>query len=177
MKNTTQNTHSPKSSSSFWFINKIANPFVHLILSSPLNGWMSNSLLLVSYQGRKSGKKFTVPVQYVQSGNYLYIIPGAAGQKIWWRNLRGGAPVEVTLRGHQLQAFAEVLTCEQDSGIIEEALKDFLERFPAATRLYSIQSQPDGTLNEEDLRQASTFVILVRVSLKQVEKSRIKISK
>jgi len=177
MENKTQNTHSPKNNSSFWFMNKIANPFVHLILSSPLNGWMSSSLLLITYQGRKSGKKFTIPVQYVQSDNYLYILPGAADQKIWWRNLRGGAPVEVTLRGNHLQSFAEVLTCDEDSGIIEEALKLFLGRFPAATRLHSIQLHANGTMDEEDLRRASTSVILVRVSLKQTNNSRIELPK
>ena len=177
MENKTQNTHSPKNNSSFWFMNKIANPFVHLILSSPLNGWMSSSLLLITYQGRKSGKKFTIPVQYVQSDNYLYILPGAADQKIWWRNLRGGAPVEVTLRGNHLQAFAEVLTCDEDSGIIEEALKLFLGRFPAATRLHSIKLHANGTMDEEDLRRASTSVVLVRVHIKQVKDSRIEVPK
>ena len=177
MENTTQNAHSPRSSSSFWFMNKIANPFVHLILSSPLNGWMSNSLLLITYRGRKSGKKFTVPVQYVQSGNCLYIIPGVADQKTWWRNLRGGAPVEVTLRGHHLQAFAEVLTCERDSGVIEEGLKLFLGRFPAAIRLHSIHLHANGTMDEEDLRRASISVVLVRVILKQTENSRIEMPK
>ena len=158
-------------------MNKIANPFVHLILSSPLNGWMSNSLLLITYQGRKSGKMFTIPVQYVQSDDYLYIIPGTADQKIWWRNLRGGVPVEVTLRGHHLQAFAEVLTCEKDSRIIEEALKLFLERFPAATRLHSIHPDSDGRMDEKDLARASASMILVRVSLMQTENSRIEMPK
>jgi deazaflavin-dependent oxidoreductase (nitroreductase family) len=166
MKNTMQNTHSPRRSSPFWFMNKFANPFVGLILRSPMHKWLSPSLLLITYQGRKSGKKYTLPVQYVQSGNSLYIIPGAAGQKTWWRNLRGGAPVELLLDGHHFQAFAEVLTGEAHCGVIAEALKVYLLHFPAATRLHSIHLQIDGTLDEKDLFRAAPSVVLVRVNLK-----------
>ncbi len=74
-----------------WFMNKIANPFVKLILRSPLHGWMSAAVLLITYRGRKSGKEYTLPVQYVQDGNNVYIVPGFAEKKTWWRNLKGGA--------------------------------------------------------------------------------------
>ncbi len=46
-----------------WFMNKVANPFVRLILRSPLHGTMSAGLLLITYHGRKSGKEYTLPVQ------------------------------------------------------------------------------------------------------------------
>jgi deazaflavin-dependent oxidoreductase (nitroreductase family) len=144
-------------------MNKIANPFVSLILRSPLHGWMSQSILLVTYQGRKSGKKYTLPVQYVRSGDCLYIIPGAAGQKTWWRNLRGGAPVQVLVDGRLKQAQAEVLTGEPNCDEIAGALKVYLEHFPAATRLHLIQVKPDKTLDESDLYRAAASVIVVRV--------------
>jgi hypothetical protein len=66
-----------------WFMNKFANPFVRLILRSPLHGLMSAALLLISYRGRKSGRKYSLPVQYVQDGNQIYIVPDAPEQKTW----------------------------------------------------------------------------------------------
>jgi hypothetical protein len=46
-----------------WFMNKIANPFVRLILRSPLHGLFSAALLLITYLGRKSAKEYTLPCQ------------------------------------------------------------------------------------------------------------------
>ena len=139
MENNAQKTFSTKRSSPFWFMNKIANPFVHLILNSSLHGWLSGSIILITYQGRKSGKMYTVPVQYVQSDNILYIIPGAAGQKTWWRNLRGGAPVEVLMAGNNLRADAEVLSAEAHSAVIEGSAQDLFteisDRHPSSFHL------------------------------------------
>ncbi len=81
-----------------WFMNNIANPFVRLILRSPFHRLMSADLLLITYQGRKSGKSYTLPVQYGQRDRTIYIVPGSPEQKTWWRNLRGGLPVQVVLR-------------------------------------------------------------------------------
>jgi len=82
-----------------WFMNKIANPFVRLILRSPLHDWISAAVLLITYHGRKSGKEYTLPIQYVQDGNHIYIIPGYAEKKTWWRNLKGGMDVQLTIKG------------------------------------------------------------------------------
>jgi deazaflavin-dependent oxidoreductase (nitroreductase family) len=157
------NMPKPSPVSPFWFMNKIANPLVRLILKSPLHGWLSRSILLITYYGRKSGRKYTLPVQYAPSADTLYIIPGASGQKTWWRNLRGGASIQVLMEGQLKQAQAQVLTGAADCDEIARALKVFVERFPAATRLHSIQVKPDGSLDESDLYRAAASVVVVRV--------------
>ena len=82
-----------------WFMNNFANPFVRLILRSPFHGLLRADLLLIKYQGRKSGKYFTLPVQYARCDRTIYILPGSPGQKTWWRNFRTGLPVQVVLHG------------------------------------------------------------------------------
>ena len=59
-----------------WFMNKIVNPLVRLILLSPLHKLMSETLLLLTYRGRRTGIEYSLPVQYVQTGNSVYILPG-----------------------------------------------------------------------------------------------------
>jgi deazaflavin-dependent oxidoreductase (nitroreductase family) len=167
MENKARNVRSGKGSSPLWLMNKVANPFVRLLLSSRLHGLLSPSLLLITYRGRKSGKKVVLPVQYVRHDDILYVIPGGARQKTWWRNLRGGASVDVALQGHRLKAGAEVLKGYANSKVIAEALKLFLQRFPAAARLHSVRLNADGTFNEESLNQAAASVILVRLQLKE----------
>lgn len=87
-------------------LNRIANPFVSLILRSPLHGMLSRSLLLMTVTGRRSGRPLTFPVQYVRRGDDLLVVSRA--NRRWWRNLEGGAPVTVLLRGKTREGIAEV---------------------------------------------------------------------
>jgi deazaflavin-dependent oxidoreductase (nitroreductase family) len=151
--------------SGMWVMNHLANPMMRLFLRSPLHGLFSGSLALITYQGRKSGKEYTIPVQYVQTGDTVYIIPGGAEQKTWWRNLRGGAPVRLVMRGQQVKGRAEVLQGEMDMAAIAEALVPYFQRFPAAARLQHLQPASDGSFNSDDLGRAAASIVMVRVTL------------
>jgi deazaflavin-dependent oxidoreductase (nitroreductase family) len=84
---------------------KLQNPMMRWLLRSRWHGSVSNLYVLLSVTGRKSGKVYHVPVQYAQEGNTLVILTSA--EYVWWRNLQGGAPVQVYLRGKQYDAQAE----------------------------------------------------------------------
>src|SRR4028118_1236877 len=45
--------------------------------------------------GRKTGKQYTIPISYIQDGDLLTCYTAS----VWWKNVRGGAPVTVVLRG------------------------------------------------------------------------------
>ncbi len=150
-----------------WFMNKILNPFVRLILRSPLHGMLSGALLLITYQGRKSGRLYTLPVQYVQSGDVIYIAPGAPSRKTWWRNLRGGAPVQIRLRGQPLRGKATALSGQADAGLVAQALNLYLQRFPAAARLRSVRLASDGGFDQQDVQRAALSTLVVRVDLER----------
>lgn len=87
---------------------KVQNPFMKWLLRSPLHGVVSRMYLLITFTGRKSGKVYTTPVQYAQDGNTLYIITSEG--YTWWKNLRGGAQVQVHLRGISHPAQADIST-------------------------------------------------------------------
>lgn len=84
---------------------KAQNPFMIWLLRSPFHGLVSRIYLLISVTGRKSGQTYTTPVQYAQDGKRLYIITSAGYR--WWKNLRGGAAVQLHLRGNPVKGFAE----------------------------------------------------------------------
>ncbi|MCE7949140.1 MAG: DUF385 domain-containing protein [Chloroflexi bacterium CFX4] len=84
---------------------KLQNPMMRWLLRSRWHGAVSKHYVLLSVTGRKSGKVYHVPVQYAQAGNTLLILTSA--EYVWWRNLQGGAPVQVLLRGRQYNAQAE----------------------------------------------------------------------
>jgi deazaflavin-dependent oxidoreductase (nitroreductase family) len=149
-----------------WFMNKIANPFVKLILRSPLHGWMSAAVLLITYRGRKSGKEYTLPVQYVQDGNHVYIVPGYAEKKTWWRNLKGGADVRLRLKGQTLSGVGILLERESDAEEILKAFGLYLQRFPPSAKIHNVRIEADGYPNADDLLKAAEDILMIRVVLK-----------
>jgi hypothetical protein len=92
----TQKSHAP-----FAVFNRTLNPLVRGLLASPAHGVVSRKLLLLTVTGRKSGRKFTFPTAYKRDGETLTIPIEWPERKLWWRNLREAAPVEVRLRGER----------------------------------------------------------------------------
>jgi hypothetical protein len=148
-----------------WFMNKIFNPLVRLILRSPLHGMMSGSLLLITYKGRRSGKEYSLPVQYVQDNRTIYTIVGMHEVKTWWRNLRHGAPVQLLLKSTRVIGEAVILEGDFEAEAIAKALNLYLRRFPAAAKKRDIRIYEDGSFNQEDVRQAASSTVVIGVEL------------
>ena len=74
---------------------KMGNPLVRMVLDSPLHGMLDHSFLVLHLTGRKTGRRYDIPVGYVGMEGKLIVVTAAR----WRVNLRGGADVEVTLRG------------------------------------------------------------------------------
>jgi hypothetical protein len=89
----------PKGHALFQINNHTANRVVKLILASPAHGLMSDRLIVLTVTGRRTGKKRTFPVAYTQEGDKLSLHVDWPERKVWWKNLIGGAPVTVRLRG------------------------------------------------------------------------------
>jgi hypothetical protein len=79
--------------------NKVLNLIVRPWLHSPLGWIISPFVVLISYEGRRSGKTFSTPVMYKRHGDTLVIRVAMPERKQWWRNFVGGGPIRVFLRG------------------------------------------------------------------------------
>src|SRR4051812_2573211 len=84
--------------------NRIGNPAVVALLRSRAHRLVSGRLLLITVTGRRTGRTFEIPVGYSRDGDQLTIPVVMPGAKLWWRNLRGGAPVQLLLRGERRTA-------------------------------------------------------------------------
>jgi hypothetical protein len=148
-----------------WFNNKIANPVVRLILRSRFHRWMSASVLLITYRGRKSGKEFTLPVNYARDGHFIYIVPGMPERKSWWRNFREMTPVRLTLRGEVLSGNGVLLDPVTQGEEIITGIEVYLRGFPSLAGSYHIRSTPGGGWDTVDLQQAAQTLVMIRVEL------------
>src|ERR671923_838817 len=89
----------------------LVNRVVRGLLRTPLicRG-IGSRLITVYVVGRKSGRRYAIPVAYTRDGGHLLIGSPFA----WARNLRTGHPVDVRLKGARRQADVEVFTGEDE---------------------------------------------------------------
>lgn len=75
---------------------RVVNPAFRLLLRTPLRGPLGKELMVVGFTGRKTGRRYSIPVSAHHIDNNLYAITGAR----WKNNFRGGADAEVLYDGH-----------------------------------------------------------------------------
>jgi len=106
----------------FTVVNRTANPLIRTILRTPLHPLLSGRMALITVTGRKTGRTFTFPVGYERSADTVRITVGWPERKRWWRNLRGGAPVRVRLRGTVRNGHAQARGDERTGVTVEVRL-------------------------------------------------------
>ena len=89
----------------------LANRVVRGLLRTPLlSSAMGSRLVTLYIVGRKSGRRYTIPVAYTRDGDDLLI-----GTPFGWgRNLRTGEPVQIRLKGRLREADVRVYKDEAD---------------------------------------------------------------
>ena len=85
------------------------NGLVLALLRSPAHLLLSGMTIELRYTGRRSGREFTLPVQYARDGDRLLVAVQDPAAKAWWRNFRTPQEVTVRLRGKLRQGTAHVV--------------------------------------------------------------------
>jgi deazaflavin-dependent oxidoreductase (nitroreductase family) len=126
----------------------LANVVVRGLLRTPLLSRAMGSRLVTLYiVGRKSGRRYTIPVAYTRDKDDLLI-----GTPFGWgRNLRTGEPVEVLLKGRRRQADVRVYKDEAD---VVDAYAMMTRDNKAFANFNKIGFDPEGNPNPEDLHLA-----------------------
>ncbi len=74
--------------------------------------------LLLDHAGRKTGKRRTNPLIYVEDGDSLAIVASAGGSPKdpgWWRNLKANPETTVQVKGEKRRVRARQATPEEKS--------------------------------------------------------------
>ena len=138
---------------------RLYKPIVVSLLRSPLHGVMSKSVMLLTYRGRRSARKFITPVSYVRDGDDLLVV-GSRDHSSWWKNLRGGAPVLARVRGRRLEGIVEAFEGED----AEDELLAVLRAVPAYRRYWGVElDATDRPEDPEALARIARDNTLVRV--------------
>jgi len=115
--------------------------------------------MLITVTGRKTGKKYTTPVEYYQQDGYLWVMTSRDRQ--WWRNVKNSAEVSLLLKRKPVQGFAEI---ESDAQAVEARMVEYLQRVPMAAKPLDIRME-NNTANAEDIARAARDRLFVKIKV------------
>ncbi|CAA9419249.1 MAG: hypothetical protein AVDCRST_MAG01-01-2140 [uncultured Rubrobacteraceae bacterium] len=140
----------------------VLNVGVRLLLRSPLHRLASGRIMLLTVTGRKSRRRFTVPVSYLHhEGSLLSFTSGE--WSAWWKNLREGAPVAARVQGRQLAGSA---WAETGRDAVVQGLGTFLTEFPGTAGRYGVGldagGRPDPREVDAAVRGGRAVMVVVK---------------
>lgn len=135
------------------------NDFMSWVLRSPFHVMLSNGMMLITVTGCKTGKTYTTPVGYYQEDGYLWVI--TSRDRTWWRNLQGGADVDLLLKRKPIKGFAEI---ELDGKAVETCMFEYIQHIPQSAKPLGIRVE-NKILNAEDVARTAKDRLFVKIKL------------
>ena len=139
------------------------NSLVAAILRSPFHWLLSFGLMLITVTGRRTGRRYTIPVGYQRHEDVLTILVSEAPKKQWWRNFHAPAPVEVRVRGKALQGIAQLVT--PASPEFKAQAENTLRRLPWMGKVFGIEYRRGEALSDQQIAVLSRNIAIVQVEL------------
>ena len=122
---------------------------------------ISKSILVLQFRGRKTGKKYLIPVSYCEySKQQLVCVTDRPN--IWWRNLISVEEIEILFRGKMLKASVEVESENDD--LIKAHLAALCEH-SRVDGFFAKVRYKQGEPIEEDLKRAASRMTSIEINL------------
>lgn len=137
----------------FPFINAI----VKRLLATPLHAMMSDSMMVMRYRGRRSGRELATPVRYIRDGDT--IIASTSTSTNWWRNLQEAEAAELLLAGESVRVRPEVI--HSNDQVVLPILQAILAEHPGDA-VYMDVGLKDGKPIQQELLDALAWMVVVK---------------
>lgn len=137
------------------------------ILRSPLRRLLDSTLLLITVTGRKSGKRYTIPVAYQRSGDRITVLVSRARTKQWWRNFRQPGRITVYTRGESRDGVAAVVSSDHPEFLA--AFERALEQMPWLGPQFGVRNVAGRRLTGDDRAVLAQEAAVVRIDLEPAD--------
>ncbi|MBK7451529.1 MAG: hypothetical protein IPJ47_19825, partial [Anaerolineales bacterium] len=101
------------------------------------------------------------PVGYYVEGEYLWVI--TSRERKWWRNLQGGATVDLLLKRKPVRGAADV---ELDEKAVEARMYEYLRHVPQAAKPMKVRVE-NGKPDPQDIANTAKDRLFVKIKLAQ----------
>ena len=85
------------------------NGLIKALLRSPIHFVASKGLMVVQWSGRKSGRRFSIPVGYQPAGDDVIVMLSKRDEKNWWLNFESPWPADLWIQGRLRTVMGEVI--------------------------------------------------------------------
>jgi hypothetical protein len=139
---------------------RVSNPVMRGLLRSPAGGPLRKQFMVLRFFGRKTGRRYDVPVVAHRLDGGLYALTDAP----WRNNFRDGADVEVTLDGHVTRMRGQLV---DDPEAVASLYARAIDHVGAkrAQRMLGLKVHTTGTPATEALAEAAQRYHLSAVQL------------
>lgn len=139
------------------FMFRVINPMMRMTLHSPAHFVMSDSVLILKYVGRKSGKSYEVPVRYTEKDGLVKCYTDRRAG--WWPNLRDNPNVVLRIRGRDVKYETTVLTGDFER--VRNELTEYLGKFPEDAVYHDVRLDADGKPKQSDIDIRASVAVVV----------------
>jgi hypothetical protein len=137
---------------------RVANSFFHLLLRSRFHWPVSNWFLLLTYTGRRTGRRFTFPVAYKRIAEAIIVVTPMKDSN-WWKNFQESKRCTVCFCGTERSAMGE-LVAEEECGTL---IVKYFDTFGILGRILGFGGDPAAS--PDQLAQAKQSLAVVRFTL------------
>lgn len=139
---------------------RIGNAIVRRVLRGHLHSILSDFLLLLSFTGRRSATVYTIPVGYAWVEKDLVVLVGKADEKSWWRNLNGGAPVTVRIKGEDWTGTGTVVDHERAAPLMSA----YFAALPKSAKTFGVKIV-GGVADPATVQEATSSIPVIQIVL------------
>lgn len=140
------------------------NPLIAALLRSRLHFPLSSGLALLTITGRRSGRRYAIPVGYQRDGDEIVVMVSEARRKQWWRNYYEPAPIEVRLCGRDHTGRAELVP--PGSERFRDLAEGTLRRVPWMRRVFRVDGyDPRAGLRTDQLDRLGEEIAIVSIRI------------
>lgn len=130
---------------------------MRMTLHSPAHFVFSDSIVVIKYTGRKTGKSYEVPVRYVEKNGVLQCYTDKRAG--WWPNLRDNPNVTFRLRGRDINYATRVLI--DDTEKLRTELKEYLNKYPEDAVYHDVRLDSNKKPLESDIELSVANAVVI----------------
>jgi F420H(2)-dependent quinone reductase len=135
-----------------------ANSLMKWALTTPgLQGMIGQGVALLTFNGRKTGKRYTIPVSYHREDDIVTVT--TKRQRKWWHNFETPLEVELRLAGRTFAGKAEARSDDQDT---LELMIRYLEGRPIDAKAYGLKKDE---ISREKIARILPHIVVIRIEI------------
>jgi hypothetical protein len=137
---------------------RVINPLVAAIARSPIHFLISSQVLVINFDGRKSGKKYLVPVSYHRNERTYSSV--TLRSNLWWKNLIDLKTTTIWMKGKLITVALDLEY--SDDALVESNLRHLVSGNAVDAFFAKVKLNKDGTPVTESLREAAKLHAVLR---------------